>query len=447
MSDLEGDGADDAAGGGEGDAESGGQGGGEGGVEVRAVTEEELPLWLRAANAGFLRPLATVSDEMVAYARARGDLDRLRGAFDRGRCVGTYRSLRQELTAVGGAAVPANAVSAVTVAPTHRRRGILTRMMTADLAAAKARGDVVATLIAAEYGIYGRFGFGPATSMAEWTVDVTRSGLDPRRSGPQEAGARIDLVDGDEVRKFGPDLHERFRAAQHGAITRDEHWWQRNTGQQAMPEQPWQEPFYALYRDPSGRVDGLVAYRATDEEWSETLQPRNVLTVLSLTAVTPAAERALWHYVCSVDRVVTVKSGWRAPDDLLPQLLPDPRAARVTGHSDWLWVRILDVVRALEARTYGGAGSLVLEVTDAAGLAGGRYRLDAAADGVAVCAPTGQEADLTLGVAELGRLWLGDESAARLVALGLVAEERAGAAAVADTLFRAARRPWCQDIF
>ncbi|MGA4849751.1 GNAT family N-acetyltransferase [Streptomyces sp. G5(2025)] len=419
----------------------------QGEVEVRAVTEEEFPGWLRAANAGFLRPLAAVSDEAVAHARARGDLARTQGAFDRGRCVGTYRSLRQEVTAVGGAAVAANAVSAVTVAPTHRRRGILTRMMTADLAAAKERGDVVATLISAEYGIYGRFGFGPATSVTEWTVDVPRSGLDPRWSGPEDPGARIDLVDGDDVREFGPELHERFRAARHGAIDRDQWWWLRNTGQRVTPEDPWEEPFHALYRDPSGRVEGLVAYRATDNEWSDTLLPSSTLTVLSLTAVTPAAERALWHYVCSVDRVVTVKSGWRAPDDLLPQLLPDPRAARVSGHADWLWVRILDVVRALEARTYAGSGALVLEVADAAGLAGGRYRLEVAESGGAVCAPTRQKADLTLDVAGLGRLWLGDESVARLVALGRVGEERAGAAAVADALFRTARRPWCQDIF
>ncbi|MFI2619975.1 GNAT family N-acetyltransferase [Streptomyces sp. NPDC018584] len=419
----------------------------EGDIEVRAVTDAELPVWVRAAHAGFLYPLAGISDEAVAHTRARGDIGGMQGAFDRGRCVGTYRSYAQELTAVGGAAVAANAISAVTVAPTHRRRSILTRMMSADLAAAKERGDVVATLIATEYGIYGRFGFGPATSVTEWTVDVPRSGLDPRWSGPSEAGARIDLVDGEEVREFGPELHERFRAARHGAVNRDQWWWLRNTGQQATPEHPWQEPFYALYRDPSGRVDGLVAYRATDDERSDTRQPVNTLTVLSLTAVTPAAERALWHFVCSVDRVTTVKSGWRAPDDLLPQLLPDPRAARVSGHADWLWVRILDVVRALEARTYAGSGVLVLEVADAAGLAGGCFRLEVAQGGGAVCAPTRQEPDLTLDVGELARLWLGDESVARLVALGLVAEERAGAAVEADALFRTARRPWCQDIF
>lgn len=55
-------------------------------------------------------------------------------------------------------------------------------MMAHDLTAAKDRGDVVATLIAAEYPIYGRYGFGPATWTTEWTVDVPRTGLDP--AGP-----------------------------------------------------------------------------------------------------------------------------------------------------------------------------------------------------------------------------------------------------------------------
>lgn len=112
----------------------------------------------------------------------------------------------------GGAAVPADAISNVTVSATHRRRGLLSRMMAGDLADAKARGDVVATLIAAEYPIYGRFGFGPATALSEWAVDVPRAGLDPRRPVPDDGG-RIDLVDGEDVRKTGPELHERLRAS------------------------------------------------------------------------------------------------------------------------------------------------------------------------------------------------------------------------------------------
>lgn len=412
-------------------------------IDVRPVTESEFADWNRALNTGFLRE-PTSDDDIVETRRAQFTPGRSLGAFDGGRCVATFRSFAQELTAVGGAAVAADAVTNVTVAPTHRRRGLLSRMMERDLAAAKERGDVVATLIAAEYPIYGRYGFGPATSTTEWTIDVPRSGLDPRWAGPEDDG-RIDLVDAEDVRKLGPELHERLRRAQPGAVSRDELWWRITTG--AVRFHPtFHEPFYAVYRSAGGEVEGMVAYTA-DDNWGDAKQPLNTARVKWLTAVTPAAERALWRYLCSVDWVVKVRSGRRAPDDLLPHLLPDPRAAAVTTQADWLWVRILDVVRALEARTYEAAGSLVLEVADGGGLSGGRYRLEASADGAGRCVPTTGGADLALDVADLAVLWLGDESAVRLAALGRVREERAGAARQADALLRTSRRPWCPDIF
>ncbi|MGQ4364383.1 GNAT family N-acetyltransferase [Streptomyces sp. SAS_272] len=412
-------------------------------VDTRLITDSELPDWIRALNTGFLRPPG-VTEQLLAERRAAISDSRTSGAFDAGRCVATFRSFPQELTAVGGAAVPADAISNVTVSPTHRRRGLLTRLMTDDLSAAKERGDVVATLIAAEYRIYGRYGFGPATTTTEWSIDVPRAGLDPRRSGQPEEG-RIDLVDGDEVRKTGPGLHERLRRAQPGAVSRSDKWWDVQTGLANPTGDPWTEPFYAMYRSPDGEVEGLVAYRA-DEKWSDAKQPLNTASVRWLIAVTPAAERALWHYLCSIDWITRVKSGWRSPGDLLPLYLPDPRAAVVTTQADWLWVRILDVVRALEARTYDAAGAMVLEVVDGAGLAGGRFLLDATPDGVS-CAPTTRSADLALDIGELATLWLGDESAVRLAALGRLREERAGAARGADALLRTSGRPWCPDMF
>ena len=142
-------------------------------------------------------------------------------------------------------------------------------------------------------------------------------------------------------------------------------------------------------------------------------------------------------------------------------------------------MRILDVAAALEARTYGGAGALVLEVTDRDGYAAGRWLLETAQDGSGAgdgsgegfgrgpgggsgegpgggsftgsftgsCTPTTRDADLTLDAGALASLWLGDESAVRLAALGRVREERAGAAQVADALLRTSRRPWCPDLF
>ncbi|WP_030837946.1 GNAT family N-acetyltransferase [Streptomyces hygroscopicus] len=413
-------------------------------LELRtSLADSDLTSWILALHTGFLRPPET-SEREVELRRGQIDLSRTQGVFDGDRCVATFRSFAQRLTAVGGADVPADAISNVTVSPTHRRRGLLNRMMEHDLRVAKERGDAVATLIAAEYPIYGRYGFGPAAWVTEWQVDVPRAGLDPRHSTPVDGG-RIDFADADEVRKFGPALHERLRSRQHGVIDRSDIWWQINTGQRQFPGNPWTEPFYVFYRSPDGSVDGLLAYTA-DDHWEGNKRPHNTATVLGLTAVTPAAERALWHFLLSVDWVTRVNTGRRAPDDLLPLLLADPRAAQVTSYADWLWLRPLDVPRLLETRTYPIEGSLVLDLRDGAGLAGGRYFLEAGPDGAA-CATTGRPADLTMDIGVLGTLWLGDESAVRLAALGRITEERPGAAALADRLLRTPRRPWCPDVF
>ncbi|WP_405458708.1 GNAT family N-acetyltransferase [Streptomyces sp. NBC_00101] len=418
-------------------------------LDIRTLTATDYPAWLRAVRRGFLQTVPETPQE-VAEKMAHVDLARAQGAFEGGRCVATFRSFAQELTVPGGARVAANAISAVSVLGTHRRQGLLRRMMARDLAAAKERGEVAATLIAAEYPIYGRFGFGPATTLTEWEVDVLRSGLDRRAPVPAVGlggadGGRIEFVEAEDVTKLGPEIHARLAAHRHGVVDRPARWWDLLTGVGVTAADKWTEPFYALCRSASGEPEGLVTYRA-DDTWDDRKQPRNTATVADLIAATPAAERALWHFVCSIDWITTVRTGYRAPDDLLPSLLPDPRAARVVSQADWLWVRVLDTARLLAARTYAQEASLVLDVRDPAGLAGGVFRLDASPQG-AVCAPDTRSADLTLGVEELAALCLGDASVERLVALGRIEENRPGAAATADHTFRTARRPWCPDVF
>ncbi|MEU6893908.1 GNAT family N-acetyltransferase [Streptomyces sp. NPDC046557] len=412
-------------------------------ADIRPITEAELREWLQTVNTGFLLADPVTDSDVVQRAK-NGDLARNQGGFDTGtgRCVATFRSFAQRLTVPGGAAVPASAVTNVTVLPTHRRQGLLSRMMAAELTAARDRGDTVATLIAAEFPIYGRYGFGPAACVSEWEIDVPRSGLDPHRAAPADGG-RVEFVDAAEVRRVGPPLHERLRARTPGAVDRGERWWNLRTGLESISVDPYKPKFFAVYRTAEGEVEGLVAYGA-DDHWTDAKIPQNTVQVRDLIAVTPAAERALWHFLCSIDWVQKVRTGYRAPDDLLPRLLPDPRAARLVTAADSLWVRVLDVERALGARTYAVPGVLVLEVTNPAGPAEGRYRLDA---GTGECVRTREPADLRLDVSALGSLYLGDESAVRLAALGLVTEERPGALALADAVFRTARRPWCPDIF
>lgn len=414
-------------------------------IDIRRITDAEIPEVVRGLARGFLNPTPYSDEQTREVARVMAiDPERTLAAFDGERVVGTFRSIPREMTVPGGGTLPASGVTAVTVTATHRRRGLAGRMMDRELAASARRGEPLAILIAAEYQIYGRYGFGPATSATEWAVDITRARLP--RDLPDDGG-RIDLATPAEVREVGPALYDRVRRAHPGANARTETGWRSLTGDLPNPTRPYKEPFTAVYRDAAGRVDGLLTYTVDDHPWDDNM-PRATLTVGKADFATPQAEVALWRYAMSVDWVRTLRTGKRAPDDVLPLLLGDPRAARVVSASDFLWLRVLDAPTALAARTYGTTGSLVLRINDPAGYAHGTFRLNASPHpGASTVTATDEDAELAMDVAELGRLYLGDESAVRLARVGRVTELTPGAAARADLLLRTPRRPWCPDVF
>ncbi|MCE7080265.1 GNAT family N-acetyltransferase [Streptomyces sp. ST2-7A] len=418
------------------------------GPDIRAVGDDAdlLTAWIAGIRTGFNAPPGGDPKE-VSDRLAGMDLSRARGVFDEGRCVATFRSFDQELTAPGGNAVRADAVTAVTVSSTHRRRGLLTRLMTEDLRTARERGDTVATLIAAEYRIYGRYGFGPAASATTLEIDTARAGFDPRHTGrPEDLGlsGSIRFADPREVRKIGPELHERFRRLHPGAIDRDDFWWDRFTGVVRWSDDDSPTPRHLLYTDAEGVPQGLASH-TIDETWTHG-RPDNLLNVRSLIGTSPQAERALWHHLCSNDWVGRVSTGKRGPDDPVRSVLPDRRAARITNHWDFLWVRPLDTAAMLRSRSYRTDGELVVEVRDPLGLSGGRFLLTASPEG-AECAPTDRSADLALDTGTLAGLWLGERSATLAHAAGELDEEAPGAVVRADLLLGTGRRPWCADVF
>jgi predicted acetyltransferase len=410
-------------------------------AEIRAIDEDELGAWVRALDASFL--LGT-PDRAVAYCREFYTAGRSLGAFSARQCVGTLRSLDLELTVPGGAAVQAEGVTNVAVIAEHRRRGLLSQMMRVALDDAVSRGRGLAALIASEYRIYGRFGFGPATTAAAYDIDVRRAG-DVRAA--RAGDGSVEQLSLDEVRRYGPALHERFRRVQVGAIARDHRAWQLITGEVRSPYWEWTEPKAVLYRD-AGATPAAMALYQVDSRWRHG-DPDFALTVRELLAVDPPAAAALWRHFMNVEWVTRVTAASLAPDDPLPLLLDNPRACVPqpgTGQ-DHLWLRVLDVPQALGARSYDTPGRLVLDVTDRLGYASGRFALEAGSDGSGSVRPAGEPADLALDVAALGSLYLGNQTVSRLAAAGLVAEQRAGGVSRADRLLRTAGRPWCPDDF
>ncbi|AUG78135.1 hypothetical protein CFP65_3337 [Kitasatospora sp. MMS16-BH015] len=417
---------------------------GTGGIEIRPVTEQELPQWDRAVLRGFLTPHHADGTEarrrMFEPGRWLAAVDHTAG----GSYVATYRSYDLELTVPGGAAVPVDGITGVTVAATHRRRGLLSRMIKGDLAAARERGSVAAVLTAAEYGIYGRYGFGPAQRSAGLMVDLQRSG-GLRPGLPTPAGGRVDFAPLEEVRKLAPELHERWRRTQPGALSRPDHWWELATGLHLLPNREWKEPFNVLHRDADGQVTGLVSYRVNGD-W-DGASPNCTLTVLDFLAVDRPTANALWQLVFSVDWVRHVEAEELGPDDPLPLLLRNPRGARPhAAQADMTWLRLLDLPAAFAARSYAAPGRVVLDLTDPQGWTAGRWALEAAPDGTGRCAPTEEAPELALGVGELSSLYLGTETATRLAAATLLTERAPGAAGRLDQLLHTPIRAWNPDM-
>ena len=114
---------------------------------------------------------------------------------------------------------------------------------------------------------------------------------------------------------------------------------------------------------------------------------------------------------------------------------------------DGLFVRLVDVSAALEARTYSAPVDVVLEVSDAVcPWNARRWRLAGDATG-ATCERSTAPADLALSARELGAAFLGGTTLAALAAAGRVDELTAGAVAGTSRAFKAEREPWCFEQF
>ena len=403
------------------------------------VVDPDGPLyaaWRRAIATVFLDGLPD-DEEIERRRKTESAQTRRTAALDGDRVVGTYVSWDTRVTVPGGARVAADAVSAVTVMPTHRRRGALTRMIVPDLAAAAARGDAVAVLIAAEAPIYGRFGFGAATETARWSVDVRAATISP--TVVQEGV--VEVTPEAAMRAVAPAVFEAARRP--GALDQRDLWWDRAFGLADAPGHKART--WLVHRSPGGDPDGYACWRV-EESWVDR-EIRTTVHVEEFQAATPAAYTGLWSVLTSLDIVARVNAPELAVDEPLPWLLTDYRAARQAARQDHQWSRLLDPAAALTARTYELPGAVTFEVVDAHGWAAGTFRLEADADGTGACGRAEAEPELTLPVDVLSAAWLGGGSLRGAALAGLVAEHRTGAVERLARMLRTTSAPWTPTWF
>ncbi len=402
---------------------------------IRTATLETVEAFVAPLNLAFA-DMPDPGDE----ERRTWEPDRIIAAFDGTQPVASAGALTFRMSVPGGEAAAAG-VTLVGVSPSHRRRGILRSMMRHQLDDIHSRGESLAILWASEGAIYQRFGYGLATLSG--TFEIERGAAGFARQAPIEGTVR--LVDLETALGLFPALFDRVRVETPGMVGRSETWWRwitlRDTdhmrGVNGMK-------FLAVY-EADGQVEGTALYRVKPD-WDDR-GPNGRLVALEVLATTPRATRDLWRWLFEVDLVRLVRAVRGPVPHPLQLLLADPRRLGFTV-GDAIWLRVVDVPAALAARTYGRAGSLVLEVRDGfCPWNAGRWRLDVGDDGSGRVESTTAEPDVTLDAADLGATYLGTFRFSELARVGRVVESTAGALLRADALFAAARAPWCSTMF
>jgi len=365
------------------------------------------------------------SDEQYADELGVHDIERFVLAVENEQIVGIAADARLAMTVPGGE-LPVRGVTWVGVDVTHRRRGVLTALMRAQLSEYRDEGIPAAVLCASESSIYGRFGYGAATFVRKTEIHRRRATLRTRGDA-----TNVRRVAKDEARKRMPEIHERWRAQTPGAIARSDAMWDFVT----LDKEHWRNgmsSMYYLLHD-----DGYIAYRVKSE-WSEG-DPRHLCWIADYVPVTPQAHHDLWQVLLDHDLVARIESYHIPLDDPLPHLLTDGRQVRTTHVGDGVWVRPVDVAAMLTARTYAVDIDVVLDVRDEL-FGDRRVRLAGGPEG-ASCTSSDAPPDLTLDVSSLGALYLGGVRLAPLVAAGLVRVEDATTSTRLDRALLADRAP------
>lgn len=383
-------------------------------TRLRNEDRAEYEAWQSAVMRGFLEH--EPSEEQRAAGFERMGYRRLVAVLDDAGVepavpVATLGSWVGELTVPDGV-LDSCGISSVTVSPTHRRRGIARALLEGELRTAAALGLPIASLTVSESPLYGRYGFAPAADVSSLVLDVKRASW----TGPTAPG-RLDFIPRERWRELAPDLFDEVRRSTPGEFTMPGGHWDRFAGTRPDADKPGRLRA-VQYADPEGRVTGLALYSVTENHDDYT---KSTVDVSSLIVADDEAYAALWRFFVEMDLIGTLRANEVSVDEPLLWMIADRRAATITV-VDHHYVRVLDVARVLTSRRYAAPGRFVLRVDDPLGIGGGTYVLTVGADGAAAVvadAPEDAEAvEVTLGIAELSALVLGQVSALTLESAG-----------------------------
>ena len=396
-------------------------------LETRPVGRDELYAYVRSTRRVFGDPMdeESIRLELSFIEKAKS---RTMAAFDRGDIVGTVTCHYFDMNVPGGRLALAG-VSDVTTRATHRRRGVMSRLMIRALTDAKEEGQPLAALWASESGIYGRFGFGMAILQENWTIERK----DTAFALEDDSRGELRFVEPRESARAFAEAYDGLCRLRPGMIDRNDLMWEVALLDTDEFRRGASEFYHAVYEE-GGRVDGYLLYRLDGRG--------QLLRVSELVAATDAAYFALWRFCFGIDLMNTFHAANQPLDAPLPWMMAAPRQLqRATGEEFWL--RIVDVEAALAGRGYSTEDRISLELRDPlCPWNDGVVVLEGGPEG-AVCRRTEGGGDLAMDIADLAAAFLGAVGFSTLARAGRVDEHIEGALRRADAMFATDLKPWC----
>lgn len=406
-------------------------------ITIRPVTDDEYPAFVTAFMEGFSADVP--SETFAETERILLPPERTLAAFDGDSIVGTFAGFDFSVAVPGGASMPMEGTTEVTVFPTHRRMGLLREMMRKHLDNAADAGYAIAGLWASETDIYGRYGYGIAAYMYSLKMSA------PRIVFRDDIEIdRVRRITQDQAATEFPSPYEAKCAMTPGMLSRSPEWWKHFVlADEEFMRKGKTKRRYIVHDGPDG-VDGYATYRHKRGE-SDDGHDNGTVHVIELVAVTSRAEASLWSYLTSIDGAPNVDA-WNNPvNATLPYMVKEPRRVRISRVSDSLWIRILDVDAALTGRTYEEDGSISITLTDGFRPdTAGSYRIEIT-DGVATVEPC-EKGNIAMDIEILGAVFLGGADAVAYGRAGRIVGSHADVMTF-HRLFRTVNAPWADTVF
>jgi predicted acetyltransferase len=414
---------------------------------------------IRLDQAGFAFPLAEFDPatdlQEIEWDRTFGAVRRAAGPHqhaaspawgDDEELAGLATSYSLGLAVPGSGSIPAIVAMAgltwVNVHPDHRRRGILTQLMRHHLHGLYDAGaEAISGLFAAEAAIYPRFGYGAAASSVSMTLP-SGAALRPV-PGTDEISTQLTSASIEGSVELVHELSRQAAALRPGGVLRPEVVI-RDLLRDRPERSPAAEATKLIVARRHGRPTGYAVFRRR-MDWHQGV-PSGKVAVTQLVALDAPTEHVLWSRLLSLDLITEVSTAPLGLDHPLFTWLADVRVAGAT-RADALWIRLVDVPRALAARGYAHDVDEVIELTDdLCPWNAGRWRLRVSGPYVR-CEATTDAPGLGLDVRDLATAYLGGPALAAIAAAGLVVEHRPGAVTNLSTALRGLTEPAVPQMF